>query len=453
MFKGKSTIELFDGITGKKKSEYTDQNLVTNALQNMFDFGSEMVMSGVAAQDILSKITPLYPNYLRGILLWDSSLPETPDVVIAPPGVKCVGHAGQAYSGAKATRGTYNDNESSVTENSIKMVWDFGTDKANSTIKSVSLTSIHGGDAGWLTPWEAGIFPAMRPNGDALSAGSIIQLGTVSIKTGTNLNFYFYCGELRRGIHTFVSNMNDGNLTILEQSAVNHSEIRMFDRVGLLNKDVLNERIFTVASDANFINIDRSFTVEPNGNFVHVSLLSTTSARVRTINLISKAIVSDITITLAEAINNNLPVAFFKNHLYVYSTTRGGLCKFNTSGQFIERVSSVSAQSNNPFSCIGDYLISPSASASVHVITDGTNHFDMTANNTISSNFYYRMSASFKPPFYIWTNGAIISTNTFQSDRNLHYLTPYLATINNLNQDVVKTSQNTMKITYELSHI
>ena len=84
------------------------------------------------------------------IMLFDENIEENPEIIFKPVNVNIVGHAGSAYSGTNVMRGSYNTNESGEIENGYRHVWDFGTDKANGTIKCLSLTSLNGGNNAYL---------------------------------------------------------------------------------------------------------------------------------------------------------------------------------------------------------------------------------------------------------------------------------------------------------------
>ncbi|MCL2077398.1 MAG: hypothetical protein FWH08_03215 [Oscillospiraceae bacterium] len=437
MLKGKTKIELFDAATGEKVAERVDQNLVTNAIKNMLGFGSELLMSGVNLSGMLNSMTPLYPTFLRGVLLWDSAIPENPDIIFAPPGVKCVGHAGGGYSGAKTTRGTLNLNETQVLENGVRMVWDFPTDKANGSIRAVSLTSVMGGDMGWFTEAESG-------NSFQLSIASG-SFGTQTIRNTPNSSIYV--GELRRGVQTYVSNLGGGQLGVIEQTFANPRQIGILDKAGNLHHDHATETLFTIQTDTDFMSFSGTSLVDENNIFSSVRLTNNRNVRVISIDLISKTIVGDISFTLSENVNN-LSHAFWKNHLYCSSTARGGICKFNTDGQFVERV--LNSTTTSRFSRFDKYLYVrvDSIGHPPSFLTDGENHFLIPFANTGSPTQYFSGTSSFKPPLFV-NHRDIVGNGS--NNPLIQYVTPYLATINNLSSPVSKNSLNTMKVTYELT--
>jgi hypothetical protein len=456
--KGVSKIELFDGITGKKTNEYVNDNIVTNALQNILNISTEQFVSGFQVNTYIDNVTPQYPIYLRGIQLWDRNIPENPNLIYPPSGTRCVGHAGSVYSGIKATRGTLNINETEVLENGVRMVWDFGTDKANGTIRAASLTSILGGNAGWMTPFETGIAqPAERglvmsrpSNNISSTVPSQITFNPTSLMTtGT----FSSTGELRRGIYTFIA-AEGNNLVILEKRYTNPESIGIFDKCCNSSSAHAPEATFTVTSNAPFINLATNFTIENNTNFVHVAVSGGSgvhdhrTARIRTINLITKTLVSDRTITLREDISNN-PAAFYKNQIIARRSGGTETCLFNENGEFVlSLMTNPSAGTMRRHHIHGDTIVGGIAGTSFF-ISDGVNSQQYPATGTAGT-----------IPLLDAGNATAITlaggtmAPIFVNENNHGYiLTPYMATINNLAGQVVKTNLNTMKVTYELTQL
>lgn len=443
MFKGTSTIELFDAASGKKLEEQTNENMATNAFKNMLEnFNEKMIASGFNPTGTLDLITPFYPNYMRGLLLWDTHIPENPDIIFAPPGVRCVGHAGSAFTGATPRRGSFNAAESVVTsENGVtvsaKMVWDFPTDKGNGVIRAASLTSITGGDKGWMTPSSgvSGITTMARLNNVTRILPDIIS-GTV------------FAGELRNGIYTYISTdsaaLSAGNLVIRERRYIDPNEIGIFNKVGNSWTGNATVRDFVIPTGNSLSGDIASQSVIMNDTLVYTTITSGRNVRVRYFDLVKKTLENEITFTLSETVDwFRTLLVFFKNHLYINSMQRGGLCRFNQNGQFTELISS-GFESDSP-SCIGEdiLLLRNFVGSTVRTLmTDGVNReFTDTAYEHCTR---IRPNANFKAPLFTAERG--ISS----SEGDVVFVTPYLATINNLSAPVVKNEQNTMKVTYEL---
>jgi hypothetical protein len=298
-----------------------------------------------------------------------------------------------------------------------------------------------------MTPWEADTFFRMRLNNNNSSINSsMVMFAPQSLSSNTTVGqTYIYAGELRRGIHTYVADRNDNNLTIVEQTFKNPAAIGIFDSVGLLtgNAPYAKEEMFTVESDARFVHFGINHIIDGN-NLVHVAVTGGRTARIRTVNLITKTMVSDRRITLdTNVIESTL--AFFKDKLYAFVQSIG-ICEFDTTGRNLGRV--MSLNSGGRFFCLrGEYLLSP-LNGSELFITDGVNNVITQAGLDNNSNMANLANAvSLKPPLTVLNHEGTGSSST----KYIGFITPYMATINNLTGQVVKNNLNTMKVTYELT--
>lgn len=162
---GVAEIELTNVHTGEKE-RYVEKNMVTNALQHIFGKNRYFISD----YDLIKNLfLPLYEKALGGVFIFDNVIEEDPNIMVPPANVDCIGHAGDvAYSGKNERRGQINTTETTLLEDGVKLVWDFGTDKANGTIKCVGLTSSRAGNNGLgnETVYEGG--------------GNIYEFGTIA---------------------------------------------------------------------------------------------------------------------------------------------------------------------------------------------------------------------------------------------------------------------------------
>lgn len=144
---GHSTIELRNVKTGEIE-RYEDDNMVTNAIQlylndlGMFNI-SPLHMAGVRES--------LIPSLLGGLLVLDTALTESASNIICPGGVKMVGNGayGVTSNDDVTEMGSYNSAESGwMSDGKYKQVWDFTTTQANGNINCVCLTSANHGYIG-----------------------------------------------------------------------------------------------------------------------------------------------------------------------------------------------------------------------------------------------------------------------------------------------------------------
>ena len=141
MLKGHLQIDLHNEITGENQRIEQD-NMVTNALGYMLGLAANVGGKGVNHFDDL---LPAATRALGGLFLFDGTLTEDVNNVHFPMNVHLTGHAGQAADTATKLGGSINTAESGRTDTGYVNVWDFSTSQANGTIASLALTHRNGG--------------------------------------------------------------------------------------------------------------------------------------------------------------------------------------------------------------------------------------------------------------------------------------------------------------------
>ena len=169
--KGKVTIELKDVNTGEIK-KIEGENTVTDVISDIAKIlgamscstDSNSITSSTAAysRGMATKFTPIAKKALGGLLLFNDTFSSSNKII--PSNVKVIASAGQETNVVSETKGSHIDMESGATEHGYKNVWEFGTAQANGTIKALSLTNFVGGF-------------------DEFSNGTFRQNGTIYIPT------------------------------------------------------------------------------------------------------------------------------------------------------------------------------------------------------------------------------------------------------------------------------
>lgn len=154
--KGVTTIQLFDAKTGELQQEVREENMITNAIENILNppdyLATGLNTAGTdLAVNMREIVEPVYSKMLNGIMIFDKNIDEDVNITMPPFDCKEIGHAGgvNGVSGSEYSRiGTYNSAESGSITNGYRHVWDFGSDRANGVIACVCLTSNAGGNVG-----------------------------------------------------------------------------------------------------------------------------------------------------------------------------------------------------------------------------------------------------------------------------------------------------------------
>ena len=121
-----------------KTEVFEKHNLVTNALSDIFgnNYGGLVNYNSFA---------DLYKTYLGGVLVFASALDSDPTKYGIPAYTSnpVTAHAGQTPLTSQnddTTRGNPDDSATSLTSNSTKLVWEWGTNAGNGSIASLGLT-------------------------------------------------------------------------------------------------------------------------------------------------------------------------------------------------------------------------------------------------------------------------------------------------------------------------
>ena len=144
MLKGKSVIELTDVHTGQVEV-YEDTNLVTEAVMDVLNTNIMGILFDNTSFNSASGenwMLPIKKNIMGGILLYQNPLEERADNIYAPLDNPLIGYASDdANNTEDVRRGNRNLTESKVVDGGYRFVWDFATSQANGTISAICLTN------------------------------------------------------------------------------------------------------------------------------------------------------------------------------------------------------------------------------------------------------------------------------------------------------------------------
>ena len=144
--KGHSTIELRD--KSGRVERYEDDNMVTNALQLYLNDLGEFNISPIYMTEVREN---LIGSLLGGVLAFDSHIAENANNIICPSGVGMTanGAYGVVSNDSVTEMGSFNSAESGWTsDGKHKLVWDYTTTQGNGIINCLCLTSANHGYIG-----------------------------------------------------------------------------------------------------------------------------------------------------------------------------------------------------------------------------------------------------------------------------------------------------------------
>lgn len=152
---GHAKIELTNVKTGEVQTVEHD-NMFTNALNDMFNSTIGIKYLFLDEQNMF----PLVEKALGGIVLMNKTLEENPDKYDLPNNQYITGYASNdVNSGTNTYRGSRNLTESKKIENGYRFVWDFNTAQGNGVIASLGLTHKATGVDGFKSALPSGNNP------------------------------------------------------------------------------------------------------------------------------------------------------------------------------------------------------------------------------------------------------------------------------------------------------
>lgn len=496
MVKGVTTIQLFNSETGEKEHEYKKENLATNALSNIVNLPVQLKIGSNNAwiYAVLKNNLPLYKNIFGGIFLFNDHHDENVDNVMPDSSNKLMGFAGDDVVVKNDSRqGIRNAAESQEIENGYKFVWDFPTDKANGVIKSVSLTSSLAGNTGGGII-GTGIIPTNNFH-DASSNPIKLYYPFESLMVHENTS------DADGGVVFYIKKLDDGKIEMLYFSGGNSATAgdRCIYKLTYESLSVLKiahkkypylikkEKISGPISDSSIYNWSVWIDEQKKINITYSTASNYTYAIHKIYDLDGTFELEKRVTIPSEAYNSGYKyisysgVGFANGKYYVvtYGNNLRGVCSFSESGQVI----AISDNNINEGYDYCHYFYMNQYTGNVETILQYTrdgysyNSFYNGINRIIDTGDTIELSPAqlFSSYDHVYTTAPLNNTvpyidnfdvkppyipicegNAKESSYCELFFTPisyYLATINNLETAITKTSAQTMKVIYELVEV
>ena len=160
--KGSAKIQLFDAKTGKLERTVESNNIITNAVTNILNGALNALAisdnNRLGRHNNLNSLLDFPSGYnlakalMGGLLVFSCNIEENAEHIIPSISemkafIGC-GNQGSSIDGS-IFKGSLNESESSMTDNSITFVWDFNAEQCNGNIGCLCLTSNKGGHLGF----------------------------------------------------------------------------------------------------------------------------------------------------------------------------------------------------------------------------------------------------------------------------------------------------------------
>ncbi len=440
--KGKATIQLLDSRTGDVIQQLTEENMFTDAISNILNPTGYTMLHDFSYSALMKIAAPLWNYYLGGIILFSTTLEEDKSNIFIPPGAVPLATAGSEYAGDDVLRGTLNLNESYETENGYHFTWDFGTDKANGTIAAVALTSQPFANSGINAV-------ANDSNGGKLLINH--QSTYLDPASGYYVNSYgHYMGTYEPNTHLFMYEDEPTSLTFTLCRSVDPSALKINDTVGCqaAMEPYYTKRISTGYDIRNaafsFVDNDKGLIylfVQTHDEFKEFTDLYYLAIDVHKLEITDQGLY-----TVAYDENAIEPIAAIYDN-YLYRAASAQVLKYNYLGTRLEKID-VPTAGNGRFFTLNSRLY----------FRAGEYYYDLSGEKMLR---YYAAQGvepvyniDIKPPYTALCERRAHAPlgPAFTSKPVLGVFGAYLATINNLSQPITKTSDQVLKIMYDISN-
>lgn len=511
--KGVTKLELFDADTGILLDSVEESNLVTNAVNNIFNGALNALASfnnnGAGTHERLEYLFTLPDGYniakalFGGVLIFSKNIVE--DVEHCIPTIdeikSCVGYANLGLTtGGSLFKGSFNESESEFTDNTFKFVWDFNSDQCNGDIACICLTS----DAGANTGLKYNIINTYNDCHvmNFIQKNMWNKENSVYYNSAHNPMFKSsYNNSYFSGMYIY----NNYLYYVHTNKVYKYSLERLLSKKGVLLNEAFNYGSISTYDDlitlsdyqsGKFLCTDGDKVFELNTNQSNVSeltlykvsgdaVLEQVSIPTTNINnsiaeyFNSSSVKQYVASHYADGVISNNKIYFLvgecnsadlstkpnKLRMYVLSfdgsytykdfnvtdnlvsflfgtTTVGGAGNTSLGVSFTKIFDSLVLISKNSSPGYAYYLVNEDGSIEDYPFMH--NRYSMYSNNIHGA---YLNTDWLKEPWFSFKfsgNGLYNSVDLFQA---------YLATINNLETKITKTSSNTLKITYTLTQV
>ena len=458
--KGTMTLVLTDAASGEVVESLTEENMITNAANEILGtnpmgifYNTFTEYPGFIWND---NLLPICPNMIGGLLLFPKTLTEdAANIYPASDNLPGAYASNNVNSTANAARGSLNLMESKALDNGYRFVWEFTPSQGNGAIAAAALTSakgglnVYGSSAGDNTPF--------------LEIGKL-DLGNVSLAKQLPL---FQAVEIDFENEIIYSISFDTSSAIVKKMRFPIFSVGLNERLNGADYTVLEETAL-VCSTFKFLGsytLYGDFLDGHDGYWYGFSNEGNSSGSAAMLWIKIKK--SDYSFTEGSWTLANAklqPIGSFgadnyperktrgvirNGYLYLPAYNKKGIYKINLSNPtdvtliefgFTSGLKPLggSGSSENYLVIVGDLIIGSDFQVTVSdevIKTSGSTRFEEIGTPL----FQYREF------LFAWAS-------SYGNEYMMCYmLTPYMASINNLSSAVIKTTEMTMKITYELT--
>ena len=448
--KGKTIIELTD-VKTKKKEVLKDDNLVTDVLEKILTLNPNGLLTNINKDTFY----PIVEKIVGGILLFKDKITEDKNTSFVSTSNECIGYAGQVEGVQEnPLQGSFNKQESKVTSNGYKFVWDFATSKANGKISSVCLTNSKAGGGyfgtksnGETNRIKLGEDKYLIKNADTEMKKKYVNVVEANFEENYIVSIVPESDHLRiiKSREPLLNFRLDDSLSFLNEKNITETKIKYKKSYGTygvcIYVDAENYYLLKTSTSGGNTNVTKLKINKANNSIEETEF---TLENVKIENIGGYSLDYDYYRTIKSVLRGG--------YVYAVSTDEKYVVKFAINNpvdvtkiepKFTLKTGSLSSHTTGcGMYILGDMIIG------TNFTIDKNDKVTEIAQSDLSTIECIPLSYG---PFLLgyFANGE--SSGDKYLRKVLYLITPYSATINNLSKTVEKTADKTMKITYYLT--
>ena len=448
--KGKTIIELTD-VKTKKKEVLKDDNLVTDVLEKILTLNPNGLLTNINKDTFY----PIVEKIVGGILLFKDKITEDKNTSFVSTSNECIGYAGQVEGVQEnPLQGSFNKQESKVTSNGYKFVWDFGTSKANGKISSVCLTNAKAGGGyfgtksnGETNRIKLGEDKYLIKDTDTEMKKKYVNVVEANFEENYIVSIVPESNHLRiiKSREPLLNFRLDDSLSFLDEKNITETKIKYKKSYGTygvcIYVDAENYYLLKTSTSGGNTNVTKLKINKANNSMEETEF---TLENVKIENIGAYSLDYDYYRTIKSVLRGGYVYAVSADEKYIVKfAINNPVDVTKIEPKFTLKTGSVSSHTTGcGMYILGDMIIG------TNFTIDKNDKVTEIAQSDLSTIECIPLSYG---PFLLgyFANGE--SSGDKYLRKVLYLITPYSATINNLSKTVEKTADKTMKITYYLT--
>lgn len=457
---GNLTIELEDVNTGTVET-VSETNMVTNAVNDLLGINPLGILykaAGAYDEQLAwnDNLLPICPNMIGGILLFPSAVTENVNnLYLSSTNLPVAYASNDVNATANTRRGSMNLTESMALTNGYKFVWEFTPSQGNGTIAAVGLTSKQGGANayGSEVAVDTTLYQIRKISLDDEDGflDDLFRMVTLDFANGKFYTLSYASNTVtvkKYRIPTFDIGLNekldDSTLALEDTTVLQCSTFRFLGSYTPYG-------IFIDGGDGYWYGFSNQANSSGDATMLWIKIRQSDYTYTEGSWTLSNATLMTVG-NYREGSSYpscNRSAVIRNGYLYVPAYDKAGIYKINLSNS--TDVTLINLGFTSAMRSIGD-----SGTCEVYLSMIGDiilgYDFQIDVNDNVTQTFAGIRCDSIATPFFQYKEYVFAWGGAYLNQyRYTFLLTPYLATISNLSQAVIKNADKTMKITYTLT--